>query len=986
MKRTLEKYLSYQTVTDSFNDLSQDETLAVICGDKSISYKEVVAKAKKIALAMQEKGVGKGDRVMLSMSYSVDFVCGFMAILYAGAAYVSIDRNWPADRLRFIYDDSGAVMNLTDECFSELSGTEPSGILPKIKPSDAFAIYYTSGSTGNPKGAMIHHQMLHYIVQPVPENVSYYETYKACERIFSMGNFAYEAILGDFLFTLYCGKTLILATDLERQDPALLGACMKRHGADGTMGTPSMLLRYLDDSDFSLAFSRLKRVFLIGEAVSVRDADQILDSTEAVVFDAYGTSEVGFFAYCRVRRGQPVELEYPTFGAKLMVIDEEGKQVEEGESGELCVGGVLAEYSLYAGLPGLTEQKYTKTLEYGRLYHTGDSAVLEHGGRIRMAGRLDGMQKLHGQRLEPREIEMVMEGFENIRQAAVAVRGEGKDAILCAWYTVKAPVQENDLRKYLGDRLPGYMIPSRMLRMDELPLNTSGKLDRRALPDIGDRTEAYEAPENELERILCSSFQDILKLDEPVGRNDNFFLLGGDSIQGMRLSSMLWHRIGLRYSPRMIFKYPSPALLASQQPEEDIITEPESGDAAYGHGIPGEIKSIASERDAEAVLPASIHTGSYLFMQKAGVSGAQNIQKLKVVLCFSLSEEEFGNRIHELTRIHPALRSSFAMDHNGKYWQIINKQWKPVTWYKDLCHLSPEAAERFISGFWQVILETDGTWKVAYFTIPDGKSILLFTADHTIVDGMSLFIITNDFCRDNLGTEEEDRLIDHRNRQLLSAKVIPAEINDYYFGKAPLKPYIINKNIGNEKYVTATIALSEEETKMLTKRALNMGIMPYTYIQYGYVSVLQRMLDKSEFWLMTSESGRYADWEGDLDIAGNLTLLIPIRIEKGMDINMFQEILTKLRDWPGLSETDLINTGIWNEFHEGIISNDFVQTDPLVEDMILVGGGNRGGNSMTMRNGRLIIELRHLDNEEERQKYEKMKGMLEKWLREEGTI
>lgn len=984
MERTREVYLAYRTVLDSFNDLASEDSLAVISGERQLTYRELITQAKRIALALQAEGVKQGDRVILSMSYSVDFVCGFMAILYARAVYVAIDRQWPKDRLDYIEKDSGAVMVLTDEVYERLSCIEAPGKLSHGEESDAVAIYYTSGSTGNPKGAMIHQLMLLSVCLPIAENVCYFETYELCGRIFSMGNFAYEAIIGDFLFTLFCGKTLVLATDQERLEPELLGMCMEKHRVDGTMGTPSMLIRYLDDPVFSAAFSRLKRVFLIGEAVSVRDADYIAERTDGTLYDAFGCSEVGFFAYCKVRKGQAVDLEYTTYGGKLLVLDVDGNAVQAGEAGELCVGGTLAQYALYFGQPELTAQKYRTLPDLGRIYRTGDQAVMRSDGSIRMSGRLDGMQKLHGQRLEPREIEMAMESYPGIRQAAVAVRGTGADAVLCAWYTVRDTVEGDELRKYLSDRLPGYMVPSRMLQMDELPLNTSGKLNRKALPDIVEQRMAYAAPLTDRERLICKVFETVLRPSRPLSRTDNFYLLGGDSILGMQAVACLRKALGLQYTVADLLRYPTPASLASLE-SADAYTENEST-AECSIVVPKELTSLSEDPDVEIVLPVSTHIGSYLFMKRFGVTAANNEQRFLVLLDHAWSEKIFKHKIQTLIQRHPALRSSFASDRKGRHWQVFHKHGKAALWYKNLEHLSPEAAERFVNGFWQVIAQSGEIWKAAYFVLRGGQSVLLFSAAHTITDGMSIFVIINDLCRDTVDFTEADGLIRHRIRLIQSAESLPTWIREYYFGPDHAWTSRSQVNYTSGDWVAQTLKFTSDETEALIRKAIDLGVTPYTYVQYCYGMALLEQCRTSGLWLMTSESGRYADWEDDLDIVGDLTTLIPVWVSSEMTLKTFDGILTKLRAFPGLSELDFSSAGVWKSFEEGIISNDFIELDAMVVEAELVDSKKRSGNSMTMRNGQLEIELRHQDNEAERKRCEERKEKLERWLRKESII
>ena len=976
-----QNYETCKTVLDGINALENSDRTAVICSSETITYRELIQKAKKAARAMAAEGVHKGDRVILSIPYSVDFICGYLAILYAGAAYVAIDRAWPEERLSLIRSDSGAVLTLTREKLKALLSHDSAEALPEMDGADPFALYYTSGSTGKPKGALIHHAMVLAIVLPVDENVCYAETMCLCERIFIMGNFAYEAVLGDLLFCLFCGKTMILATDEERQDPALLGQCMLSNQADATMGTPSMLLRYLESPVFADAFASLKRLAFIGEALSVPDALKISQKTDAVLFDAFGTSEVGFFAYCRVVPGEEVTLEYPTHGAVLLALGEDGRPVGEGEIGELCIGGSLALYSVYYGLPELTEMKYQVIPEYGRIYRTGDRVLRLPGGRLKMAGRKDDLVKLHGQRLEPREIELAMENFHGIGQAAVAVRGEGRDAVLCAWYTSKAPIDEMRLREYMADRLPGYMVPVRMKRMEELPLNTSGKLDRRSLPDIEESGGLDEAPANQRERVICKAFESILSCEKPVGRNDNFFMLGGDSMLGMVLVSELARKNGLYCTMTDLFRHPTPMQLAASATDQDAMERAERFEDAPALSLPEEIRSIAADSNVQAVFPVNNSVLSYLIVRKAGLSGAMEDLRIKLLLDCAFTEDEFRDRVRTLSRNHPALRSRFVEDSQGAYWQVFQKSAAQTVWFKDIRHLHGEAKERFIHGFWQVFDSDKALWKAACLITEDHRCVVLFSASHTIADGVSLSVIQNDLCGDHYRELAEDGLLLHRKRLICQKAELPEWVRQYYADPDLSVKAFEHLSFSKNNWEAEALRLSKKDTEEMMSRCFAAGIMFYSWVQYCYGQALLEVLNQEAIWLLTLEAGRYAHWGDELGIVGNLTVGIPVKITKGQGILAFNEDLLKLRDIPSLSDSPLAFSPEWLGLYEGVTSTSFPAPVYPITDVELINGKNRNGNSMQVVDGALIVEIRHIDNPKEKKWAVQLMKAFNEWLR-----
>jgi acyl-coenzyme A synthetase/AMP-(fatty) acid ligase len=986
---------SLQSLIACFDDLENSTDPAVICGGKSICYHQLIPEAKKLAKAMLLQGLEKGDRVVLSMPYGISQVCAYMAMIYAGIVIVFIDRSWPKDRLAFIQKDCGAGFVLTDEVYASLMETKDEALkdiqLPAIENADAYCIFYTSGSTGNPKGTMVHHTYIYHIVLPVPENTAYFDTYRRCDTVFSMGNIAYGATHGDLLFSLVSGKTLILATDEERLSPTVVGECMLKNHADAMSGTPSMLQRFLEDETFAKAFSALKRLFIIGEALSADVGDVLLKKTPAVIYDAYGASEVGFFAYDRVKKGTPVRLSFPTWQAVLFVADEEGHVLGEGVSGELCIGGCLAKYGYYIGLPELTEQKYFDLPRYGRVYRSGDRAIMDPDGVIRMAGRKDDMQKLHGQRLEPAEVELAIGKYPSVRQAAVQIRGKDKEAVLCAWFSAEEKIEEDGLRRFLADRLPWYMVPARYLQMDELPLNSSGKLDRRAMPDIETGPSDYQVPQTETEALLCRMFGEVLHIVPPVSRNDSFFLLGGDSMQGMYFLSLLAQRKGLRLSMKELFLHPTPEALAliCKAHEESKDPVPAQTLSRYEGTLPEEIRRLLGEEGVRSVFPAGNSTQVYLAMQRAGFTQSLNEMRVEVLSDTAWKEAELMDRIQCLVRNHPSLRSFFVSDKKRKSWQVFfetdkDARWEHV-WYKDIRNLSEDQAQRFIRGFRQVMDADTHSWKAAYFVLGEQKSVLLLSLSHTIADGISLYTILNELFASDYKDLKEDTLFGHRARLTVEKPVIPETVRRYY-SHPDLS--IKNKDAMKRtvKFTNRHIVIPEAELTQLKENLASYGISLYTYIQYCYGKALLYALKGSELWLMTLEAGRYPEWGDELRIVGNLTVGMPVQVRADMTAMQFEEELGALRDCPYLSEAAFLLSPEWSGIHEGIISNEFPELPQYIKELTIKDSHNRTGNSMRLEEGNLCVDMRYRDDPETDSLYAQVSRLFEEMIRKADIV
>ena len=972
-------FLMFRTIPEGISFFKDSEKTAVLCKGERLSYKDMIADADKVAKGLALEGVGRGDFVVLSMPRSVDFVTGLLGILYSGAAYVAVDPEWPEERLDYIVKDCKAAMVLTQERYRTLMDAGRSGhtgeiALPVLTGEDACAVYYTSGSTGAPKGTVTHHQVFYNEALPVRENLCAFETMERCEVFFSMGNFAYGATACDIFSCLFYGKTLALAAREEQESPRRMGELMLKTGADALLATPSMLLMLLHDETFARGIGQLKRLILTGEALSDHAAGEIEGYTKASIYDAFGASELRNYAFGRVLPGQSVKIDYLIPGARLLILTDDGQEAAAGYEGELCVGGASAQLGYYVGQETLTASKFSDTDRFGRIYHTGDLAVLSDNGQVRMTGRKDHLIKLHGQRLEPGEVERCMETFEGVRRAVVDVRGEGVSAALCAWYTADGNVDPVALRRHLSERLPVYMIPVYMMEMDELPLNDSGKLDKRALRVIESTLTGYVPPKTPTQEMICLCFRQVLETSERVGLEDNFFALGGDSLKAIRAVHILRCDFGLKTSTRDLFVNPTPGLLSRAVTQESAAGR-EAGGELPESAIPDELAPLLEDGNTQAILRASEMSKLYLKLKAFHIHDMRNVSRVRTELLKAFDETEFQNRLSALVARHPALRSDYVLDRHGTFWQIIAREKTPTAFYKDLRSLPAGAAERFVNGFWQVLKESGALFAAAYFRLPKNRGVLLLQADHTIADGMSLSILQNELAGSLPGSTGEDGYIAHRMRSVAAASDVPEFVRDYY-ANVRLSVKSEDAQQANVERTAQRICLSEEETKRLEDWCGGEGFTLFTWVLYCYGRALLHCHRAKEIWLMHLDSGRYGEWEDDLAVVGNLAAPMPVCIDENTTASSLQSDLLALGQYTGLADTEIFNRIDFRGCFESIISRDFGEMTPLIERSELVDDSDTRGNHMRIRDGRLCIELRHADTKNRREWMTEVKARM----------
>jgi amino acid adenylation domain-containing protein len=549
------------------------DAIAVQDGERTLTYGELNRRANRLARHLARLGVGPDALVGIAAERSLEMVVGLLGILKAGAAYVPMDPSYPADRLAYMLVDSGVgvlltqgqlagalppvpdgcrMVNLDDPAVFAGPDTDPaSGARPD---SLAYAIY-TSGSTGRPKGAGIPHRgivnRLHWMQR------AYGLT--ADDRVLQKTPFSFDVSVWEFFWPLRTGARLVMAPPGAHQDAARLAELIREHGITTLHFVPSMLQVFLDQDGLADSCRSVRQVFASGEALPFDLKERFLERLpNAALHNLYGPTEasvdVTFHAAQPGGRRRIVPIGRPIDNTAILLLDREGEPVPVGVPGELHIGGAGLARG-YLGRPELTAERFVPDA-FGtpgsRLYRTGDLARFRPDGEVEFLGRLDHQVKIRGVRIELGEIEAALASHPGVREAVVLARRDGGADPRLAAYLVPsgedAPTV-SELRAFLRERLPEAMVPAAFVVLPSLPLNPSGKIDRKALPapDADSREErAYEAPRDELERRLAAMWSELLGID-PVGQvgiHDSFFELGGDSIQGAMFINRLQKELG----------------------------------------------------------------------------------------------------------------------------------------------------------------------------------------------------------------------------------------------------------------------------------------------------------------------------------------------------------------------------------------------------------------------------------------------------------
>ncbi|WP_245208992.1 amino acid adenylation domain-containing protein, partial [Ralstonia solanacearum] len=554
------------------------EAIAVEYEGQRVSYAELNARANRVAHALIGLGVGPDARVGLCAERSVELVTGLLGILKAGGGYVPLDPSYPSERLAYMLEDSAPVAVLAQpntlaqlgamsvpvlDLESALEGeAEHDPQVEGLEPHHLAYVIYTSGSTGQPKGVMNAHRGV------VNRLWWAQETYRldADDRVLQKTPFGFDVSVWELFWPLLAGARLVMARPEGHKAPAYLAETIEQTGITTLHFVPSMLQLFLEQVEAGRC-QGLRRILCSGEALPHASQQRCLARfPQSELHNLYGPTEAAIDVTswrCNAETYPGiVPIGRPIANTQIYVLDAHGQPVPLGVTGEIYIGGAGVARG-YLNRPELTAERFVVNPFHGegreRMYRTGDLGRWLPDGSLEYQGRADAQVKLRGFRIELGEIEARLSRCVGVREAAVTVREDTPgEPRLVAYYVSGEAIEAQALREQLQSSLPEYMVPAAYVKLDRLPLTPNGKLDRKGLPAPDSQayaSTAYEAPQGEVEQALAGIWQTLLGV-ERVGRHDDFFALGGHSLQAVRLMSLI-EQAGWRADVSSLFLQPT---------------------------------------------------------------------------------------------------------------------------------------------------------------------------------------------------------------------------------------------------------------------------------------------------------------------------------------------------------------------------------------------------------------------------------------------
>ncbi|MCP2028480.1 amino acid adenylation domain-containing protein [Flavobacterium sp. HSC-32F16] len=659
-------YPKDKTIVDLFEEQVEKtpNNIAVLFKETKLTYKEVNEKANQLAhYISSQHSIDKGDIIGVFLPKSDIGIISILAILKLGAVYLPIDTNYPQERIDYLIKDSGLKLLISDSDKLNIDNCETialksiifednssNNINVPISSKDLAYVIYTSGSTGQPKGVMVEH------TSNINMSLDQIKSFGINEddKIIWFASAAFDASISEIMMSLYSGAALCIPTEEIIKDKDQFTNFLKETKSTVVTFPPSYL-GLLSENDIS----GLRCIITAGESANSTKAIAVAESG-IDYYNAYGPTEcavcVSIYKVTKEDFEKSViPIGRPISNTQVYILDEALKPLPIGAAGKLYVSGSGLARG-YLNKSELTEEKFIANpfIEGKRMYDTGDLACWLPDGNIEFLGRKDHQVKIRGYRIELGEIENTISQYsEDLKQVVVEVKENNQEKVLAAYLVSTTKIDKSELRSFLQEKLPDYMVPGFYIELEKLPLTPNGKIDRNSLPGISVEDvirKEYAGPRNKTEENLVLIWQEVLGIEQ-IGITDNFFELGGHSLIIAQVINRTHKQLGKTVSFKVFFANPTIESLSKELQEKDFIAIPKAAEA---------VSYPLTSSQSRLWILSQLEGGSLAYNMPAAV-------KLTGVVDGTKFKESFKRLIDR----HEILRTSFKTDQSGVVRQYI---------------------------------------------------------------------------------------------------------------------------------------------------------------------------------------------------------------------------------------------------------------------------------------------------------------------------
>ncbi|HEX8696157.1 MAG TPA: amino acid adenylation domain-containing protein, partial [Longimicrobium sp.] len=908
-----------------------DAAALVSRAGETLTYAELDARANRLARHLRGLGVAPDVRVGICLERGVEMVVSTLAVLKAGGAYVPLDPAYPAERLAYMLEDSAAAVLLTD---SRLAGQLPPhgaeavlldrvadeiGRQPaepprvEVHPENLGYVIYTSGSTGRPKGVALPQAALVNLVEWLRGALP------GGARTLQFASLSFDVHFEDMFSAWSTGGAVFLITEDEQKDAVALARVLESAGIEQAMFPVVMLQQAAEEAEArGQSLPSLREVMVAGEQLHVTPA--VVRLFQALpgrrLHNHYGPSETHVVT-AHTLAGDPASwpshppIGRPISNTRIYLLDAALKPVPIGVPGELYIGGVALARG-YLNRPALTAERFVPdplaAAPGARLYRTGDLARWRVDGEIEYLGRADHQVKIRGFRVEPGEVESLLGRHPGVREVVVTAREDRPGEKRLVAYLVPsadAPPSAGELRGWLRERVPEYLVPSAFVALEALPLTPTRKVDRRALPAPEAHEEearAYVAPRTAAEEVLAEIWSAVLGV-ERVGVEDNFFELGGHSLSATRMVSRVRGAFGVELPLRAVFEAQTVRALAAR------VEALRSGGAALDAP-----PVVPVPRDGE--LPLSFAQQRLWFIDQLEPGSAAYNLSVALRLGGGVDAAGLAWAFTEVARRHEVLRTTFGMGADGEPVQVIHAPAPVRLPVVDLSAVDAAERESVVARLANeeaarpFDLARGPVLRCTLLRLGDADSVLLFTMHHIASDGWSMEILQREVTAlyGAYLRGEDARLPDLPvqyadyavwQRRWLEGEVLDRQVA-YWRRRLAGAPAVLELPVDRPRPAVADargasrgFALSPELSRALRELGRREGATLYMTLLAAWQALLGRYGGQADVVVGTPVAGRTRlETEGLIGFFVN-TLVVRTRLEGDPT---FREVLARVRE------------------------------------------------------------------------------------------